>query len=127
MRPGGDEATFVLLPTVNCALMSRALAEFAAETGAGADQRIVLVLDQAGFHTGAGLVVPEGIHLVFTPPYSPELQPAERLWSIIDEPLANRAPRDIDDLENILVERCRTLQSSPELFAGHIAYHWWTT
>ncbi|WP_346294499.1 hypothetical protein [Sphaerothrix gracilis] len=25
-------------------------------------------------------MVPEGIHLEVLPPYSPELQPAERLW-----------------------------------------------
>jgi hypothetical protein len=30
------------------------------------------------------------ITLAFLPPYSPELQPAERLWSLVDEPVANK-------------------------------------
>ncbi len=35
--------------------------------------------------------LPLGLHLEFLPPYSPELQPAERIWPIVDEPLANRS------------------------------------
>ena len=35
-------------------------------------------------------IVPEGIEIEFLPPYSPELQPAERLWQLIDEPLVNQ-------------------------------------
>jgi len=31
----------------------------------------------------------KGIELEFLPPYSPELQPAERLWCLVDEPLIN--------------------------------------
>jgi putative transposase len=37
----------------------------------------VLVLDWAGWHASARLRVPEHVHLLFLPPYSPELQPAE--------------------------------------------------
>ncbi len=46
------------------------------------------------------LQVPEGIHLFPLPPYSPELQPAERLWPLIDEPLANKAFNSIDEVED---------------------------
>ena len=56
------------------------LAEFAAWRGAGADKRVLLVLDQAGWHKSQEVPLPAGIHLVFLPPRSPELQPAERLW-----------------------------------------------
>jgi transposase len=38
---------------------------------------IVLGLDSAGWHTAPNLAVPEGLRLVYLPPYSPELQPAE--------------------------------------------------
>jgi hypothetical protein len=34
--------------------------------------------------------VPDGLHPVTLPPYSPELQPAERLWALSDAPLVNR-------------------------------------
>lgn len=51
------------------------LAAFARETGAGRTRRIVLVLDNAGWHGEAGLSVPDGIRLVYLPPSTPELQP----------------------------------------------------
>jgi hypothetical protein len=62
------------------ALFSLALEEFAREVGVGEDKHIVLVVDQAGWHTGGEVELPEGIHLEFLPSGSPELQPAERLW-----------------------------------------------
>jgi hypothetical protein len=37
-------------------------------------------MDKAGWHTSGDLVVPENLSLVFLPPYSPELNPIERLW-----------------------------------------------
>src|SRR4051794_41749139 len=42
--------------------------------------QVELELDNAGRHTEPNLVVPDGIRLVYLPPYSPELQPAEHLW-----------------------------------------------
>ena len=63
------------------------LAGFARQTGAGRERHIILVLDNAGWHGPEGLAVPEGISLVFLPPYSPELQPAEHLWPLVDEPV----------------------------------------
>ena len=49
---------------------------------------MLLVLDGARWHTSKSLKIPEGIHLEFLPPYSPELQPAERLWPLTNEPIA---------------------------------------
>jgi hypothetical protein len=37
-------------------------------------------MDKAGWHTAGDLVVPDNLSLVFLPPYSPELNPIERLW-----------------------------------------------
>src|SRR5262249_13205768 len=72
---------------INTATRSVALEHFARAGGAGATKRLVLVLAQAGYHTSPELVVPEGLHLVFLPPSSPELQPAEHVWPFSDEPL----------------------------------------
>ena len=73
----------------------------------------------------ATLVVPDGLHLVFLPPYSPELPPAERLWSLSSEPLVNWTFHDLDDLEAIQAERCRVLQAHPDLIQTRTAFHWW--
>jgi hypothetical protein len=40
----------------------------------------VLALDGAGWHPRGGLAVPDNISLLFLPPYSAELNPAEELW-----------------------------------------------
>jgi transposase len=92
---------------------------------AGPKKRFVLVLDSAGFHNGKDLVVPEGLHLVFQPPYSPELQPAERLWPLVNESLANRPFRDLDDLEETLIDRCVALLEQKERVRARTLYGWW--
>ena len=86
------------------------LALFAREAGAGCERMIVLGLDSAGWHTEPNLVVPDGIRLAYLPPYSPELQPAEHLWPVLDEPLANQYFETLADLERVVANRCRGLE-----------------
>ena len=69
------------------------------------------------------LVVPDGIRLAYLPPYSPELQPAEHLWPILDEPLANRYFATLADLERTVADRCRVLDGD-QLSLG-TNFHWW--
>lgn len=125
VRPSTGQSWWCLLPTVTTAAFALALAAFARDEGVDADHRAVLVVDQAGWHTSPKLVLPEGIALVFLPSASPELQPAERLWALVDEPVANRAFSDLDALEAVLVARCRTLEADPQRLQAHVHYHWW--
>jgi hypothetical protein len=64
-----------------------------------------------------------GIHLHLLPPYSPELQPAERLWPLTNEALANRHFRDLDELQTVQAQRCLALQARPEMIEGHTSFH----
>ena len=100
---------------------------FAREVGAGNNsRRILLVLDRAGWHTGKEVEVPEGMHLEFLPPASPELQPSERLWPLSNEGMANRHFEEIEDLEEALIERCVVaLCNQPEVIRSYTCYHWW--
>jgi hypothetical protein len=66
-------------------LLEVILADFARSVGAGDDKRIVLQLDNTGWHGPENLAVPDGIRLVFQPAHSPELQPTEGLWQFVDE------------------------------------------
>jgi transposase len=116
---------WLILPTVNKELFSMALHEFAKEVGAGENKRILLVLDQAGWHTSGEVELPEGIHLEFLPTGSPELQPAERLWPLANEAIANRLFEQISEIEDALVERCVQLLDQPEAIRNLINYHWW--
>jgi hypothetical protein len=64
VQPETGKTFWLLLPTVNIAMMNLALREFASAVGAGASKRVVLVLDGAGWHTSAAVVIPEGIELM---------------------------------------------------------------
>jgi transposase len=125
VRPSTGRNWWCLLPTVGAAAMSAALAEFARDEGIGPQRRAVLVVDQAGWHTARDLVVPEGIHFAHLPPYSPELQPAERLWPLVDEAVANRAVADLTELEAALADRCRALRADAATIHAHTHFGWW--
>ena len=125
VRPTTGERYWLLPPTVSGAAFSAALREFAAGVGAGPGKRVVLVLDGAGWHSGARVAVPEGLHLVFLPPYSPELQPVERLWPLTNEPLANRHFATLADLEAAQAEHCLELRAHPDVLRARTRFHWW--
>jgi hypothetical protein len=42
-----------------------------------------MVLDYGAFHKAKSLRIPENIYLLFLTPYSPELNPAEKIWAIL--------------------------------------------
>lgn len=71
------------------------------------------------------VVVPEGFHPLFLSSYSPELQPAERLWELADEPLANRSFNTLDDLEAVLMQRCRVMLKMENDIRARTNFHWW--
>ena len=128
VHPQTGQTEWHLLPRVNVDWLNASLAEFAQAVGAGPDKQIVLVLDGAGWHRSQKLQVPEGIHLEFLPPYSPELQPAERLWTLVDEPLVNRALDSIERVEEVLAERCKVLGESMQSLIERLThFHWWPT
>ncbi len=127
VHPHSGDTYWWLVPFLNTEIFSRLLEDFAQHFGIGRQKRVVLALDQASFHTSEQLRIPEGIHLIEMPPKSPELQPAERLWPLTHEPLANRTFANLDELEAVLLERCRVLLKQPELIRGFTHYHWWPT
>src|SRR5215472_13123244 len=60
----------------------------------------------AGLHESGEVIVPEGIHLVFLSPYSPELQPCERMWPLSNEVIANRRFQNLDELQEVQAQQC---------------------
>lgn len=86
------------------------------------------MLDQAGGHMSRRLVVPAHRHRVPLPADTPELQPAERLWSFSTTPLVNRRPADLDKLDTLHLDRCAALQTDAAFVAtiqSATHYHWW--
>lgn len=124
VRPVTGQTYWLILPAVNTAAMNLALAEFARDTGAGPAKRVLLVLDNAGWHASKALVVPPGIELVYLPPATPELQPAERLWPLVREAVANQTFATLDTLQAVVVERCLQLATQTQRIRGATKYHW---
>ena len=78
IEPGTDNAFALILPDANGVGMQTFLEAFAKTITM--DEHVALVLDGAGWHSGKALCVPHNITLVPLPPYSPELNPVERVW-----------------------------------------------
>ena len=125
VHPQSGQVFWMILPTVNTQMFSLALREFAKEVGAGAEKHILLVVDKAGWHTAGEVELPEGVHLELLPSGSPELQPAERLWPLTNEALANGLFEQIEEIEQTLTDRCVALLDQSELIKDLTNYHWW--
>lgn len=125
VQPETGQSIWYILPEMNTRAFQAVLESFARAVKASLRKRILLVLDNASSHTSSKLAVPEGIETVFQPSYSPELQPAEHLWQLSDELIANRLPKDLDDLEQRLTLQCVRLIQDPERVKAHTLFHWW--
>lgn len=77
VSPLTGEEVSLFLPWVNTTMMNLYLDHLSQALG---QRNCVLVMDQAGWHVSEDLKPPSNIELVFLPPYSPELNPVERLW-----------------------------------------------
>ena len=125
VAPASGETVWFLSNGIDKPFFAKLLEAFARATGAGRDRIIVLQLDNAGWHGPENLAVPDGIRLVYQPAYSPELQPAEHLWPLVDEALANKHFDTIDDLDVVVGTRCCHLHQDRSMIAQHTNFHWW--
>jgi transposase len=68
------------------------------------DEFKVVVLDNGAFHKGKSLKIPENIVLIFLPPYSPELNPAELVWLNMKRKTTNIIYKTMEQLKEALNE-----------------------
>ena len=97
------------------------LAQFARTLAPGV--HAALLLDRAGWHIARGLGVPDNVTLVPLPPYSPELNPVERVWLYLRERFLSH--RVLDGYTALLDAACRawnTLATEPGRLASLTAY-----
>jgi transposase len=89
VEPATGASVALQAPHVNTATFNVFLKMLSEELGP--KDHAVLIMDQAGWHKARTLVVPENITILYLPPYSPELNPVERLWAYLrSHYLANR-------------------------------------
>jgi len=62
----------------------------------------LLVLDNGGGHKARAVRWPSNVVAVFLPPYSPELNPIERLWRDLKDKLADIPTKTIAELSDAM-------------------------
>ena len=88
-------------------------------------ERIVMVLDGAGWHQSQELVQPANLRLLKLPPYSPELNPVEHLWDELREKsFHNRVFDSIEALEVHLENALRDMEMDHQRVHSIVAWPW---
>ena len=101
--PLEGKAAALIMPICNTAAMNHHLCEISSQVAA--DVHAVVILDGASWHKSHGLVTPSNITLLALPPYSPELNPVERIWHYLRSHwLANSVFRSLADV----MDACET-------------------
>ena len=71
----------------------------------------LMVLDNGAFHKAKSLIIPANIALIFLPPYSPELNPAEKIWAILKRKFTNRLHHTLDEVSDFIKKATEDLTS----------------
>jgi putative transposase len=121
--PERDAGVALVLPEASTVAMNLMLAELA--HGLPPATHAVVVLDQAGWHTGAALRVPPNLTLVPLPPYSPELNPIEKVWQYLrDRHLSHRLFHDIAMVVDACCAAWNRLRAEPGRIRSLTAFPW---
>lgn len=94
------------LPYCNSDCFQQYLDEFSKEDPS---EYKAIFLDNGAFHKAKNLKVPHNIGLFFLPPYSPELNPAEKIWRYIKDRIANTAYETLDLLSDKVADVVKCL------------------
>ena len=88
----------------------------------------VVVGDGAGFHhKRSDEALPANIRIITLPAYSPELNPAEKLWDIVKDGICNQDWEDLEELEEAITSRIKPYWKNPEKVTQLIGSSYLTT
>jgi len=125
VHPSSGRSVWYLLPVLNTVAFGLVLNNFAASLKIPENKLVLIVLDQAGWHVAKDLAVPPGVRLIFQPAHSPEVQPAEHLWTMVDEAVANKHFETLDEMQTVLDGQCIRLMDDPQRVSSTTLFHWW--
>lgn len=116
------ELDSLILPAVNTQCMQRFLDEVGWRHP---NDKIVMVLDGAGWHSSGALKPPQNMKLFPLPPYAPELNPVEHVWDELREKyFHNRVFDSLDALEDQLEMALRSFENDPSIIKSIVAWDW---
>ncbi len=114
--------TPLILPYANTECMDLFLREISERYP---DNRGILALDGAGWHTTPELEEFDNVRLLFLPAYSPELNPAEHLWRFLRERhIKNTFWNTLDELIDKLVMVLHDLVAPNDTIRSLAGFHW---
>jgi len=124
VEPGTDNAFALIMPYVNTEAMQEFLDRFAKTIRD--DEHVAMVLDQAGCHGSNALRVPDNITLLPLPPYSPELNPIERVMALSQGalPLAPPACPTYDAVADAASKAWNRLRAEVGRLTSLCSYPW---
>lgn len=69
----------------------------------------IMLIDNAGFHATKNIQIPNNIILLRIPPYTPELNPAEKVWQWMKSKTSMKFFKNLNNLQNKITELVHTL------------------
>jgi hypothetical protein len=72
----------------------------------------IMVLDNGAFHKAKSLKIPSNIALLFLPPYSPELNPAEKIWQHIKRKFTNKHFTNLSKISEFFTQTINNISES---------------
>ena len=121
VEPATGRDFCLVLPQLSTAAMNAFLASFSASLAA--DEHVVMVCDGAGWHTSLDVAVPANVSMLRLPPYSPELNPVERVWLYLRERhLSHRLLADYTSIPDAACAAWRKL--TPQRLRSLCEYRW---
>lgn len=85
---------------------------------------VILVWDNAPCHRPKIHREIPGLIVLFLPPYSPELNPAERFFEEIRKATANHIFKSVEDQEQVIEKRLNLLTDDTERMKQLLGYEW---
>jgi transposase len=86
---------------------------------------LLIVLDGAPSHRSESIVHPKNISLLMLPPYSPEIDPAERWFQEFRRKLSNRTFESVALLQEALTRTLLPYRKNRALLKRLTGYSWW--
>jgi len=120
--PADGRMDSLILPHVNGRCMQLFIDELAARYR---NERIILILDGAGWHKSSEIRLPDNLRLLSLPPYAPELNPVEHIWDDLREKhFHNRVFDSLDALEDHLVTALLAYENNARRVASITGWQW---
>ena len=122
VEPTTGQSFCLFLPRLDGACVELVLREW---RQAFPDEPWAVGLDNSGAHTSGHVSWPSVLEPVHLPSYSPELNPGERWFKELREPLSNQVHESLEALETSLTKALRPYWEHPLALVQLTAYPWW--